>query len=338
MRLLIVTQAVDLDDPILGFFHRWIEEFAKHTEHIEIICLREGRHHLPGNVKVHSLGKEKRKAFSLAYIFRFLALIWKLRRSYDTVFVHMNPEYVLLGGALWRLLGKRIGLWYTHGTVSWRLRAAVRLAHNVFTASEESMRIPTRKKRVVGHGIDTALFSTQPHALHAELRLVTVGRISATKRVKEMLLALDVLHKEYKSFIFSIVGAPVTSHDYEYARELSAEISRRPYAEKVLMKGPLSQERLATFLKEQDIFLHLSSTQSLDKAVLEAALAGLRIVTSSSVYAGILAPIEHVPDASGETVAHAIAHTALGPGASLKEGHRLETLIPTLLRAYEPGL
>ena len=59
MRLLIVTQAVASEDSVLGFFVRWIEEFAKHCERIEIICLKEGKHRLPANVCVYSLGKEK---------------------------------------------------------------------------------------------------------------------------------------------------------------------------------------------------------------------------------------------------------------------------------------
>ena len=59
MKLLIVTQIVDKNDPILGFFHRWIEEFAKHVEHIEVICLKEGKHKLPSNVHIHSIGKEQ---------------------------------------------------------------------------------------------------------------------------------------------------------------------------------------------------------------------------------------------------------------------------------------
>ena len=58
MRLLICTQAIDKNDPILGFFHRWVIEFAKHFEHISVICLREGTHTLPENVSVYSLGKE----------------------------------------------------------------------------------------------------------------------------------------------------------------------------------------------------------------------------------------------------------------------------------------
>ena len=59
MKLLIVTQAIDSEHPILGFFHRWVEEFAKHCEHVHVICLQAGKHSLPANVTVHSLGKER---------------------------------------------------------------------------------------------------------------------------------------------------------------------------------------------------------------------------------------------------------------------------------------
>lgn len=59
MKLLIVTQVIDTEHPILGFFHRWCSEFAKNCEHVHIICLQAGKHSLPANVTVHSLGKEQ---------------------------------------------------------------------------------------------------------------------------------------------------------------------------------------------------------------------------------------------------------------------------------------
>ena len=59
MRLLIVTQKVDREDDLLGFFHQWIIEFAKHCESVTVICLEEGSHRLPSNVRVFSLGKER---------------------------------------------------------------------------------------------------------------------------------------------------------------------------------------------------------------------------------------------------------------------------------------
>ena len=70
MKLLILTQKVDKNDDVLGFFHGWILEFAKNYEKVTVICLYEGKHDLPENVKVLSLGKE-RGVSKLKYILNF---------------------------------------------------------------------------------------------------------------------------------------------------------------------------------------------------------------------------------------------------------------------------
>ncbi|HXK39853.1 MAG TPA: glycosyltransferase, partial [Candidatus Paceibacterota bacterium] len=116
MRLLILTQKVDRNDDNLGFFHHWVEEFARQCEKVTVVCLFEGAHSLPENVRVLSLGKESGTS-RLKYLRRFYAFAWKERKNYDAVFVHMNQIYVILGAPLWRLLGKCVGLWYAHGTV-----------------------------------------------------------------------------------------------------------------------------------------------------------------------------------------------------------------------------
>ena len=80
MRLLIVTQKVDEHDAVLGFFHRWIVGLAKHCERMTVICLEEGAHHVPENVKVLSLGKEE-GVNKLGYLYRFYKNIWRERRG-----------------------------------------------------------------------------------------------------------------------------------------------------------------------------------------------------------------------------------------------------------------
>ena len=198
MKLLIVTQAVDTEDPILGFFVRWIEEFAKHVGRIEVICLKEGKHDLPVNVRVHSLGKEKKPPRlwrRLVYTFRFLSLIWKLRHDYDVVFVHMNVEYVILGAIFWRLLGKKVGLWYLHKSVTLRLRIAVFLTHYVFTGSQESLRLQTPKMRILGQGIDMELFSSVPRKVPEVFTVLFVGRLSPVKDVETVIAAASLLRK-----------------------------------------------------------------------------------------------------------------------------------------------
>ena len=58
MKLLIITQKVDINDDLLGFFHGWIAEFVRQCEQVTVICLQKGEYDLPRNVRVLSLGKE----------------------------------------------------------------------------------------------------------------------------------------------------------------------------------------------------------------------------------------------------------------------------------------
>ena len=201
MKLLICTQVVDKNHPILGFFHRWIEEFAKHYESVHVICLYEGEHLFPAHVHVHSLGKEGGES-RVKYLIRFYAYIWNLRNEYDNIFVHMNQIYVILGAPLWRLLGKRIGLWYAHGAVSISLKFAERLTNHVFTASAESFKILSKKILITGHGIDTEHF--MPTNVPKDLDLITVGRITQSKNL-DTLIDLFARIRSERDVIFSIL-------------------------------------------------------------------------------------------------------------------------------------
>ncbi|KKS22293.1 MAG: hypothetical protein UU78_C0019G0001, partial [Candidatus Roizmanbacteria bacterium GW2011_GWC2_41_7] len=56
MKLIVITQKVDINDGNLGFFHRWLEKLAEKTTELRVVCLSAGEYHLPQNVKVYSLG------------------------------------------------------------------------------------------------------------------------------------------------------------------------------------------------------------------------------------------------------------------------------------------
>ena len=119
MNLLIITQRVDKNDAMLGFFHDWLNEFAKHCAKITVVALEVRDYELPANMEVLSLGKDRlskgthptgilrRMSLQLGYVLRFYYYIFSRQSSYTHVFVHMNPVYCALGGPFWRLWGKR---------------------------------------------------------------------------------------------------------------------------------------------------------------------------------------------------------------------------------------
>ena len=304
MKLLLVTQIVDKDDPILGFMHRWIEEFSKHVESVEVICLKEGKHELPTNVKVYSLGKKQTTIIydsgllkRIGYGFRFLYLIWKLRKNYDTVFVHMNPEYVVLAGWWWRVTNKKIGLWYTHKSVNLKLRVAEIFADTIFTASKESFRLPSKKLKVMGHGIDTNFFKPDPSVVRGNHAL-SVGRLMKTKRHD-----LAIRTAKDAELPLRIVGdGPERDRLEAYAQELNAEVE---------FLGALTQEQLICEYHMACKLIHTSETGSLDKVVLEAAACGCPVDSTDPAISGL----------------------PLSP-SYIREHHSLQNLIPRIIEAY----
>ena len=341
MKLLITTQVVDKDDPALGFFHRWIEEFAKHCESIEVICLKEGTHTLPSNVHVHSLGKEKGSVSPFLYAIRFKVLSWKLRNTYDAVFVHMNPEYIVLEGFMWRLLGKKIGLWYLHRSVTFRLRLAELFVNVIFTASTESFRLQTKKLKIVGHGIDLSQFRAADREKQDEMQIITTGRVAPAKRVKEMLSALDILHARDIPFHFIIAGGPGTPDDQKYAEELTEMISQKPYHAHVSFLGSIPHDEIPRLLANSDLFINLSTTGSMDKAVLEAFASEVPVVSSNEAFRTILEPLELFISSSlkepldSEKIADALVRAwGMDPKPFreyVEDKHSLEILIPRIL-------
>jgi len=288
MNLLIATQVVDANDPVLGFFLAWIEEFARIYDQVTVVCLKAGNHTLPNNVRVLSLGKET-GASRLKYVRRFFSYVWRERARYDHVFVHMNPEYVILGGLLWRMLGKRVAFWYTHGSVNGILRAATILTHTVFTASTESFRIHTHKVHVVGHGIDVERFATAMHKLHVQApRLISVGRISPTKRQHLAIEALSSLRSHNVDASLTLVGTPLTNADQAYETRLREICLSKSLEEHLCWQGAVPNEALHKAYFSHDVLIHTSTTGSLDKVVLEALAAGLAVVTTSDAVVAAL--------------------------------------------------
>ena len=336
MKLLIITQVVDEDHPILGFFHRWLIEFAKHCEHVHVICLHVGNHSLPTNVTVHSLGKEQ-GAGRLQYLIRFYRLIIQLRNEYDQVFVHMNQIYVILGAPLWKVLRKKISFWYAHGKVSFSLRIATVLTDIVFTSTSEGFQIDTYKKYIVGQGIDTEIFTPLLKQKNEELlQLITVGRIAPTKNIGTLLRACTLLKKQEVRFHFKVIGVAITEEENQYFEQMKKLAVSEDIEENVTWVGPIKNSQLPTYLQAASVFIHDSATASLDKALLEAALCGCVVISSNKAYRALtnnIAPGLLFTEGDSVTLAKNVIENARYSTEFLQEEILKRASLPDLVHA-----
>lgn len=288
MKLLIVTQAVDKEDSILGFFHSWIEKLAENFDSIVVICLKKGTYNLPHNVNVYSLGKEEGKT-RLTYVYRFFRYIISLRKEYDSVFIHMNQVYILLGACIWKLLDKRIYLWYAHKSSTFSLKIAIHFVTRIFTPNKTSFRIENRKVQIMGHGIDTDYFSPCVcGSTENKFKIITIGRVSA---VKGYMVMVDALSRITDSrVVLEIVGDPVTQKDVIYFKKLKQRIKALDLEHRIIFTGSLPNNQIVDVLRCARVFINMSNTGSMDKAILEAMAVGIPVITSNEAFIEILSP------------------------------------------------
>lgn len=291
MKLLLITQRVDLNDSDLGFFHRWIEEFAKNTQQVFVIAQSVGEYHMPSNVTVYSLGKEKGYP-KWRQLFNFYRVLGRELKNIDVVFAHMIPLWVVAGWPLYKIFNKKVYLWYVHRSVTPFLRIAEKIVTKIFTASRESFRLPSKKVEIVGHGIDTEYFSPCAESRAAGVyRVLTAGRITESKRLKEMIVAVAELRKNFsadKKLELAIVGDARMPLDEKYLFELKRLVGELKLEEIVKFYGGIPYDKMAAEYQKSDLFFNFSLTGSLDKAVLEAMACGLNVLTSNEAFFSLL--------------------------------------------------
>ncbi|OGZ53276.1 MAG: hypothetical protein A3B25_00175 [Candidatus Ryanbacteria bacterium RIFCSPLOWO2_01_FULL_48_26] len=286
MRLIFVTRKIHRGDPLTGFIFGWLNALAQDLDVLYVICQEKGNTSgLAQNIEVHSFGKEKgygkfRQGFSL------FALSFSLAKKSDGFFIHMHPIYAIVSWLPAKVFGKKIVLWYTHKSVDLKLRVAHALIDTVLTASKESFRLPSKKVKIVGHGIDMRKFKPSSHIPHSIFHILSLGRISPVKDYETLIKAVEILVKDrgikdLKVEIYGRIGLP---EHQAYLDSLVGFVQNANLDEVVDFQSEVSHEYVPQILSEADLFVNLSQTGSIDKAVLEAAACGVVVLTSNEAF------------------------------------------------------
>ncbi len=303
MKLLITTQAVNKNDPILGFFHRWIEEFAKHFEEIHVICLYEGEHALPPNVHVYSLGKENGEN-RLKYVWRFYTIVCQLSGKYEAVFSHMNPHYIVLAGWYWKLKNTPLFLWRNHARMNRMTQIAAPMARKVFYTSPYACTAVYPHAVQMPVGIDTDFFiSGAGDDTHStKKKILSLGRISPVKKLEILTGAAALLSSDYEVHIYG--DAP--AQDQSYVESLKARAGKN-----VFFHGAVKNDETPALYRSHDVFVNLTPKGSMDKTVLEAVACGALTISANESFMGVIPQSHILSNSSPESLAEYIEDICL---------------------------
>jgi len=272
VKILIITQKVDQNDDVLGFFHGWIAEFAKHAEQVTVIALGVGGYNLPKNVRVFSLGKE-RGVSRLEYTLNFYRLIWRERKNYDVVFVHMNQEYVLFGGLLWKLLGKKI-------TMCFLTRIAMAISDKIFCTSKYSFTANSKKTTLMPVGIDTDLFKKENNVVKKPNSILFLARIAPAKKPHLIIEALHILQNEDVLFTADFYGNPLPQ-DFPYLNSLKEKVKEHFLNERIAFERGIPNTQTPSVYGAHTVFINTSPSGMYDKTIFEAMACESLILTSN---------------------------------------------------------
>ena len=313
MTLLIVAPKLDKGDSQFGFFHRWCAEFAHHAESVVVIADAVGETALPDNVRVWSLGGEKGRG-----AFRRLWKFWELFSFYygraDAVFFYAAPGRVVAAAPFLLALKKMSALWYA-GRMTPAVRLAERLVYFIFTVSDKSFRLPSKKAIYIGHAIDTDLFSPTSDRQHSDtLRLLMVSRIAPVSDIEGLMSAVTALADILKRpWSLAIAGSPRFRHDDKYLLALRKLADKKDLSDRVNFSMPSSTHELPAIFNGHDMHISLSKSVDVDQTVLEAMASGMIVIAAGEQYKNILPAPYFLEHRKPVFLAHRIAELADDP-------------------------
>lgn len=291
MTILMVTRKLDPSDWLAGFAYDWVCALAARVGRLLVITLQPGPEATLANVAMQRMRRDEWDGRILT-LMGFHRAIREWGVGADVFFAHMNPEYALLCAPYARMWGKPLIFWYTHGSISWRLRLACRLSHLVLTASRESCRIERTNVRVVGHGINVDRFAYSPPAdagsTEGPAVLLSVGRISPAKRIEVLIDALRILRSKGVPCVLRIAGGPGSRAQELYAEQLRVRAHQQGLSDGVQWLGPVSHGSIVHQYHHAAVVLSASQTGSVDKVILEAMSCGRPVVTSNPAFREVL--------------------------------------------------
>jgi glycosyltransferase involved in cell wall biosynthesis len=280
-RLVLITQVVDAEDPVLGATVAKIRALAAHVDDVVVLSLKEPRGEIPPRCRVHSFGAPTRPECVVLFESQ---LARALSPRPVAVLAHMAPMFALLAAPLCRGRGVPLLLWFAHWRASRLLRLAEWVSNAVVTVDRRSFPLPSRKVSAIGHGIDLNAFPPVPPHQNGDLRVLSLGRYSPAKGLDTVVRAVAMTNDATL-----VHHGPCTTDEERHTKQaLERLVAELRADDRVALHGPVPRHEVPHLFFGADVLVNNMRGGAADKVVYEAAAAQLPVLASSSTFDGLL--------------------------------------------------
>ncbi|MGA2070374.1 MAG: glycosyltransferase family 4 protein [Sedimentisphaerales bacterium] len=135
--------------------------------------------------------------------------------------------------------------------------------------------LPSANIDIIPNGVDLEIFHPVSNKeLSGELKLLTVGRLSVTKRFEMLVDAVEILGKKGKKIRLTISGGGGLFD------ELKNLVEQKKLIGIINLTGRIESEKMPDVYQQHDMFVSASMQEGMSNAMLEAMASGLPIVTT----------------------------------------------------------
>ena len=135
--------------------------------------------------------------------------------------------------------------------------------------------MPSASIDVIPNGVELdRFFPAKTSEKSKVLRMITVGRLSVTKRIEMLIDAVEILHRTACRLHLTIVGGGKTE------QQLRKNVAERELTDVIKITGRIDSEKMPELYRQNNIFISASMQEGMSNAMLEAMASGLPIVTT----------------------------------------------------------
>ncbi len=135
--------------------------------------------------------------------------------------------------------------------------------------------MPSVNIDIISNGVDLSRFYPAPNkSPSGEFKLLTVGRLSATKRIDMLIEAVEILNKQSRPIRLTIAGGG------KLQSELEGLIEQKGLGNIVHLTGRIDPLQMPEVYREHDMFVSASYQEGMSNAMVESIASGLPIITT----------------------------------------------------------